>query len=78
MASAARSGARLLRPPPARPCNPPALPCLGPLALTGVPLPCARQGYTLFASAFIAGPLTGAALNPARVFGPALIYNCYW
>lgn len=36
------------------------------------------QGYTLFASAFIGGPLTGAALNPARVFGPALIYNCFW
>ncbi len=36
------------------------------------------QGYTLFASAFIGGPLTGAALNPARVLGPALIYNCYW
>ncbi|KAL4439446.1 hypothetical protein ABPG77_008775 [Micractinium sp. CCAP 211/92] len=41
---------------------------IGPLAV----------GYTLFASAFIGGPLTGAALNPARVFGPALIYNCYW
>jgi glycerol uptake facilitator-like aquaporin len=38
----------------------------------------AAQGYTLFASAFIGGPLTGAALNPARVLGPALIYNCYW
>lgn len=41
---------------------------IGPLAI----------GYTLFASAFIGGPLTGAALNPARVFGPALIYSCYW
>ena len=35
-------------------------------------------GYTLFASAFIGGPFTGAALNPARVLGPALVYNCYW
>ncbi|KAL4855858.1 putative aquaporin TIP3-2 [Chlorella vulgaris] len=41
---------------------------IGPLAV----------GYTLFASAFIGGPLTGAALNPARVFGPALVYGCYW
>lgn len=43
-----------------------------------LPTPPPPQGYTLFASAFIGGPLTGAALNPARVLGPALIYNCYW
>ena len=24
------------------------------------------------------GPFTGAALNPARVLGPALVYDCYW
>ncbi len=47
-----------------------------PMWLLAAPRP--LQGYTLFASAFIGGPLTGAALNPARVFGPALIYNCYW
>ncbi|KAK9830482.1 hypothetical protein WJX72_011971 [[Myrmecia] bisecta] len=41
---------------------------IGPLAV----------GYTLFASAFVGGPYTGAALNPARVFGPALVYDCYW
>lgn len=54
-------------------CRPPSPPQpghgnIGPLAV----------GYTLFASAFIGGPLTGAALNPARVLGPALIYGCYW
>lgn len=41
---------------------------VGPLAI----------GYTLFASAFIGGPMTGTALNPARVFAPTLVYNCYW
>ena len=24
------------------------------------------------------GRFTGAALNPARVLGPALVFNCYW
>lgn len=24
------------------------------------------------------GPFTGTAINPARVFGPALVFNCYW
>jgi aquaporin Z len=30
-------------------------------------------GLTLFVAALVAGPLTGAALNPARAIGPALI-----
>ncbi|KAK9809551.1 hypothetical protein WJX73_000988 [Symbiochloris irregularis] len=35
-------------------------------------------GFSLFASAFVGGPYTGAALNPARVIGPAIVFNCYW
>ena len=30
-------------------------------------------GLTVFVGALVAGPLTGAALNPARAFGPELI-----
>jgi len=30
-------------------------------------------GFTLFFALLVGGPLTGAALNPARAFGPALI-----
>ena len=24
------------------------------------------------------GPFTGTAINPARVLGPAVVFNCYW
>ncbi|DBB12410.1 hypothetical protein WJX82_007201 [Trebouxia sp. C0006] len=41
---------------------------IGPLAV----------GFSLFASAFIGGQFTGAALNPARVLGPAIVFHCYW
>ncbi len=41
---------------------------IGPLAV----------GFTLFACAFVGGPMTGAALNPARVLGPSIVYRCYW
>ncbi len=34
-------------------------------------------GMTITLAALMAGPLTGAALNPARAFGPALISG-YW
>ena len=38
--------------------------------------PCAHQDFTL--NVLTAGPYTGAALNPARVFGPALVFDCFW
>jgi glycerol uptake facilitator-like aquaporin len=33
-------------------------------------------GLSLFASAFAAGPFTGAALNPARVFASPIVFDC--
>ena len=33
-------------------------------------------GIALIASAMAVGDFTGAALNPARVLGPAIVYNC--
>ena len=38
-------------------------------------------GLTLTACAGTGGKWTGAALNPARVIGPAVVFNCsgsYW
>ena len=35
-------------------------------------------GLSLFAAAEAVGPYTGAALNTARVLGPAVIYGCHW
>ncbi len=41
-------------------------------------------GLTVFADIMVGGPLTGAAMNPARVFGPALAagfwenHSLYW
>jgi MIP family channel proteins len=34
-------------------------------------------GLTIFVDILIGGPITGAAMNPARAFGPALVSN-YW
>jgi len=34
-------------------------------------------GLTLLAAMLVAGPLTGAALNPARAFGPALVAGAW-
>lgn len=41
---------------------------VGPLAI----------GAALYAAAITGGGFTGAALNPARVLGPAVVYGCYW
>ncbi len=35
-------------------------------------------GFSLLATAEAIGNYTGAALNPARVFGPAAVYGCNW
>jgi len=35
-------------------------------------------GLSLIANAFAAGPFTGAALNPARVLGSHIVFNCGW
>lgn len=35
-------------------------------------------GLSLFASAIAGGGFTGAALNPARVLGPAIVWGCNW
>ena len=34
-------------------------------------------GFTLFATAISAGRFSGASLNPARTFGPALVFRCW-
>jgi MIP family channel proteins len=34
-------------------------------------------GLTLFFTILVGGPLTGAALNPARAFGPAVVANAW-
>jgi hypothetical protein len=34
-------------------------------------------GLTLFATAISAGRFSGASLNPARTFGPALVFRCW-
>jgi len=26
----------------------------------------------------VGGPYSGAALNPARVLGPSMVFHCYW
>ena len=35
-------------------------------------------GVSLVVAALVGGPYTGAALNPARVLGPLVVYGCAW
>ncbi len=35
-------------------------------------------GLSVFATAIAGGAFTGAALNPARVLGPAIVWGCNW
>ena len=35
-------------------------------------------GLALFAMVFAGSQYTGTAINPARAFGPAAVYHCYW
>jgi hypothetical protein len=58
------------------------LPCLS------VPLPAASISRhacmnlasrpSLCSACLQGGPFTGCAINPARVLGPAVVFNCYW
>ena len=34
-------------------------------------------GFTITLDIFIGGPYTGAAMNPARAFGPQLVHNAW-
>lgn len=34
--------------------------------------------YTMRHGGGAGGPYSGAALNPARVLGPSLVFHCYW
>ena len=35
-------------------------------------------GLALFAMVFAGSQYTGTAINPARAFAPAVVYQCYW
>lgn len=35
-------------------------------------------GLALFAMVFAGSQYTGTAINPARAFAPAAVYQCYW
>ena len=44
----------------------------------GLPYPWLTLDVHVYVCSFAGGPYSGAALNPARVLGPSMVFHCYW